>query len=92
MVRELTGMDVVRVLHLGWEGSKNGVLLASMQSDGFTVFSTVDGNLRYQQKIAALGVAMILLEATTNQLSDVPPLMARARAMPARETGCVIRQ
>jgi hypothetical protein len=90
LVLELTGLDVVQVLDLGWQGRKNGVLLASMQSEGFTVFSTVDGNLRYQQKIAASGVAMIVLEATTNQMSDVPPLMPRA--MPARVTGSVVRQ
>jgi hypothetical protein len=43
-----------------------------LQAEGFTGFSTVDGNVRYQQNIAASGVAIIVLEATTNRMSDVP--------------------
>jgi PIN like domain len=81
LLRELPGLDAVHVLDLGWQGRKNGVLLASMRAEGFTVFITVDRNLPYQQNIAASGVAVIVLEAAKNRLSDLRPLMPRVRSM-----------
>jgi hypothetical protein len=49
--------------------------------EGLTVFITVDRNLPYQQNIAASGVAVIVLEAAKNRLSDLRPLMPRVRSM-----------
>jgi hypothetical protein len=80
-VHELAELDAVHVVDLGWQGRKNGVLLASMRAEGFTIFITVDRNLPYQQNIASAGVAVIVLEAATNRLSELRPLMREVRAI-----------
>lgn len=78
--RELAGHDVHTVQSMGWSGKKNGELLALMVPDGFEVFVTVDQNLSYQQNLRAAKVAVIVLVAPTNRLSDLLPLMPSVRA------------
>ena len=81
LLRELAGLDVAHVLDLGWQGRKNGVLLASMLADGFTVFITVDRNVPYQQNIPASGIVVVVLEAPKNRLADLRPLMPKVRVI-----------
>ena len=59
---------------MGWSGKKNGELLALMSGDGFEILLTVDQNLRHQQNLAAAGVAVIVMVAASNRLSDLLPL------------------
>ncbi len=54
-------------------------LLALMVAQGFEVLMTVDQNLRYQQNLKAIGVAVIVLVATSNRLVDLVPLMPSAQ-------------
>jgi hypothetical protein len=63
---------------MGWAGKKNGELLALIVADGFEVLLTVDQNIRYQQPLAAAGVAVIVLVAATNRLADLIPLVPSA--------------
>ncbi len=81
LLRELAGLDVAHVLDLGWQGRKNGVLLASMLEAGFTVFITVDRNVPYQQNIPASGIIVVVLEAPKNRLADLRPLMVNVRVI-----------
>ena len=81
LMRELEGLNVAHVLDLGWQGRKNGVLLASMLEEGFTVFITVDRNVPYQQNIPASGIVVVVLEAPKNRLADLRPLMANVRVI-----------
>lgn len=81
LLRELVGFDVAHVLDLGWQGRKNGALLASMLADGFTVFVTVDRNVPYQQNIPTSGIVVIVLEAAKNRLADLRPLMFDVRVI-----------
>jgi hypothetical protein len=60
---------------MGWAGKKNGELLAVMSGDGFDVLLTVDQNLRHQQRLTATRVAVIVLVAASNRLSDLMPLV-----------------
>ena len=60
---------------VGWAGKKNGELLALMAGDGFEVLLTVDQNLRYQQNLAASGVAVVVMVAPTNRFKDLKPLV-----------------
>lgn len=46
---------------------------------GFTTLVTVDRNLQFQQNIAASGVAVIVLHARSNRLTDLRPLIADLR-------------
>jgi hypothetical protein len=77
--RELADYDIRTVVEMGWAGKKNGELLRLMIQEGFTILLTTDQNLRYQQNLQQAGVAVIVLIAPTNKLSDVLPLMPDAR-------------
>jgi hypothetical protein len=76
----LPGHDVRTVQEMGWAGLGNGELLREMTAAGFDVFLTVDQNLQYQQNLRAAGVAVVVLVAPTNRLSDLAPLMPKAAA------------
>ena len=78
--RELTGHDVRTIREMGWAGKKNGELLALMAGTGFEVLLTVDQNLRYQQNLAASGVAVVVMAAPTNRLADLLPLIPSVEA------------
>ncbi len=76
--RELADYEVCTVVEMGWSGKKNGELLRLMSQEGFTILLTTDQNLRYQQNLQQAGVAVIVLVATSNKLSDLLPLMPDA--------------
>ena len=73
--RELAGHDVRTIREMGWAGKKNGELLAAMAGAGFEVLLTVDRNLRYQQNLAAAGVAVVVMVALSNRLDHLVPLV-----------------
>ena len=64
---------------MGWSGQKNGALLALMVAQGFEVLLAVDQNLRHQQNLQAIGIAVIVLVAASNRLVDLVPLMPSAQ-------------
>ncbi len=59
---------------MGWSGVKNGKLLA-LAANEFDAFVTVDKNLPYQQNPTALPVAVVVLDALSNELSALLPLL-----------------
>jgi hypothetical protein len=59
---------------MGWTAIKNGELLA-LASDQFEIFVTVDRNLSFQQNVKASRIAVIVLQAKTNRLADLLPLV-----------------
>jgi hypothetical protein len=63
---------------MGWSGKRNGELLALMLADGFEVFVTVDRNIPFQQNIAAPGIAVLILVASSNRLADLLPVVPAA--------------
>ena len=69
----LTGHDVRTVPEMGWSGKKDGELLALMAGATFEVLVTVDRGIRHQQHLKAVGVAVVVLVATTNRLADLLP-------------------
>ena len=73
--RALVGHDVRTARQMGWTSIKNGELLA-LASERFDVFVTVDRNLPHQQNIRALPIAIITLQAKTNRLADLLPLVS----------------
>ena len=84
LAREIAGHEVKTARQMRWTAIKNGELLARV-SEHFDVFVTVDRNLSFQQNIAALPVAVIILHAPTNRLADlqriVPRLLAAIEAI-----------
>ena len=78
--REFPAHDVRTIREMGWAGTKNGELLALMAGAGFEVLLTVDRSLRYQQNLAAAGVAVVVMVAATNRLADLIPLAPAVEA------------
>src|SRR6202041_2249042 len=89
---ELPGHDVFTVQYLGWSGTKNGRLLARAIGDDFDVMVTMDNGVAYQQNIAALKLAIIVLEAESNDMNVLRPLIMRLRkAIKRAKPGAVVR-
>ena len=61
---------------MGWATVQNGALLA-LASQHFDVFVTVDRNLSFQQHLISFSIAVIVLEAKTNRLADLRPLVPK---------------
>jgi hypothetical protein len=77
--RELADYEIRTVVEMGWSGKKNGELLKLMTKGGFTILLTTDQNLRYQQNLQQAGVAVVVLVALSNKLSDLLPLIPNVR-------------
>jgi hypothetical protein len=43
----------------------------------FDVFMTVDRNLAFQQNLSQFDIAVLILQATSNRLADLKPLVPR---------------
>jgi hypothetical protein len=78
--KEIEGHQVVTVPQAGWAGIQNGELLRLAQAQ-FDVFVTVDRNLALQQHLAEFSIAVIILQAPTNRLQDLRPLIPRLQRM-----------
>jgi len=72
--RSLPNHDVRTVVETGWSGVKNGELLAFAANE-FDAFVTVDKNLPYQQNLTTLPVAVVVLDAVSNELAALLPLL-----------------
>jgi predicted nuclease of predicted toxin-antitoxin system len=72
--RALPSHQVSTVIQEGWSGIKNGKLLA-LAAKGFDAFITVDKNLPYQQNTSKLPVAVLVLDAASNELPYLLPLV-----------------
>ena len=79
--RELPDHEVRTVVEMGWAGKQNGELVRLLTAANFAVFLTTDQNLRYQQNLRGLCVAVVVLVAPTNRLQDLIPLMPTVRTM-----------
>lgn len=74
----LTGHAVRTVAEMGWSGIKNGQLLQRAAAE-FDCFLTVDRNLQFQQRIDALPLAVLVIQAVDNRLETLRPLMVAAQ-------------
>lgn len=76
LAKDIEGHEVVTVPEAGWAGIKNGELLARAQTQ-FDAFVTVDRNLAFQQNIPQFTLAIIVLQAPTNRLKALRPILPR---------------
>lgn len=87
--REIVGHEVKTARQMGWSTISNGELLA-LAEKRFDLFVTVDRNLSFQQNVPAFAIAVIVLRAKSNRLSElrtlVPELLA---SIPAAKRGTV---
>ena len=77
LAREIVGHDIQTIHELGWNGKKNGELLALMETAGFEVLLTVDQNLQFQQNLAGSTVAVLIMKARSNRLTDLAPMISK---------------
>ena len=75
LLLHLTGVDAVTVQALGWAGMKNGVWLRAARNAGYEILVTVDRRLEHQQNIPKSGHALVVLEARSTRVLDLPPLV-----------------
>ena len=57
-----------------WSGIKNGKLLV-LAATRFDVFLTMDQNLEFQQNLATLPIAILVVEALSNRMEHLRPLV-----------------
>lgn len=67
---------VLTVTDAGLSGYTNGQLLRRIAGD-FDVFITVDKSIQHQQNLGAHDIALVLLRAKSNDITDVEPLLPR---------------
>jgi len=81
--RSLPAHSVKTVVEMGWSGIQYGRFLA-LASEQFDAFVTADKNLPYQQNLAKLPVAVVVLAAHSNELPHLLPLVPRLEETLAR--------
>ena len=70
----LVGHEYFTVSRSGWAGIKNGKLLA-LAATRFDVFLTMDQNLEFQQNLATLPIAVLVVKALSNRMEHLVPLV-----------------
>ena len=81
----LVGHEVSTVPRRGWAGIKNGKLLGLAGAE-FDVFVTMDGNLEFQQNLASLPIAVLVIEAVSNWMDRATGRLAVTGALAIRGT------
>jgi hypothetical protein len=84
----LIGHTCSTVQEVGWSGRKNGSLLKLADST-FDVLLTIDDGLQYQQSLFGLSISVVIIEASSNKVEDVAPVVpaildALSRLRPAQ--------
>jgi hypothetical protein len=75
----------------GWSGRSNGDLLTAA-SASFDVFITTDRGIPHQQNLSRYAIGIVLLEARSNRIEDLAPLVPEVKARVASVApGVVIR-
>lgn len=85
--RSLAQHTVTTVAEAGWSGTRNGRLL-TLAAQSFDAFITVDKNLPHQQNLSKLPIAVLVLDAASNELSSLLPLVPALEAELARLAAC----
>jgi len=83
----LLGHETNTVQRRGWTSIKNGKLLA-LAANEFDVLLTADKGMEYQQNLASLPVAILIVLARSNRIEDlsaaVPAILAALAELPPR--------
>lgn len=72
---ELPGHECFTVAYMGWDGLRNGKLLAAAADAGFDALLTKDNNLEYEQNAKALPLAIVVLKAKFHDIEFIRPLI-----------------
>jgi predicted nuclease of predicted toxin-antitoxin system len=84
--------DVYTVAYLGWSGLENGDLLSAAAAQLFDLIVTLDSGVEHEQNLANLPIAVVILDAASNKIDDLRPLLPRLlHAMEALQPKTLIR-
>jgi hypothetical protein len=86
---DIPGHEVKTVAEVGWAGAKNGDLLRLAAAE-FDLLITVDRNLEYQQSFEGLSLAVIVIHASSNDITILRPLMPAVGAAIAQSRPGVV--
>ena len=76
LAKYLGSHDVKTVSQMGWGGTKNGKLLALAATE-FDALITFDKNMQYQQNMSTLPLSIIVLNASSNEVEFLAPLVPK---------------
>jgi predicted nuclease of predicted toxin-antitoxin system len=84
--------EVFTIAFMGWKGLRNGELLRRAENEGFDLLISRDAGIQYQQNLADLPVAVILLPSHAKKLEDILPMVpALLQAMSPIGTRTLLR-
>ncbi len=76
LAKDFIGYEIKTVPQMGWAGIKDRELLV-LAAAVFDVFITADRNLSFQQKLSQFDLSLIVLQAQSNRLADLVPLVPK---------------
>jgi len=71
----LTGHEVFTVAYMNWKSVENGDLLLAAGDAGFDGMLTLDSGVEYEQHLAALPVAVLIIKCKSSKIDDLRPLV-----------------
>jgi len=80
LATQLSGHEVKTVSQMGWAGIKDGEVLRLTEGE-FEILITVDRNLPFQQNLAVLDLAVLVLQVPSNRLADLQVLVPKILAI-----------
>ena len=93
---KLTGLfapevEAMTVAQQGWRGKDNGELIALARRE-FDALATMDRGIPHQQNLKDVDLVILLLEASSNRLADLAPIIDEAKvALSEARPGEVVR-
>jgi predicted nuclease of predicted toxin-antitoxin system len=78
--REFVGYEIKTVPQMGWAGIKDRELLVLAEVE-FDIFVTADRNLSFQQNLSQFDLSLIVLQAQSDRLADLKPLVPKVLEM-----------
>lgn len=76
---ELPGHEVQTAQQMGWSGIENGDLLKAAAEVGFDALITLDRGIEFQQNLAKLPMAVVLVRTSSNRIEALQPLAEAVR-------------
>ena len=87
LAADIRGHDVTTVPEAGWAALKNSDLLSRAQHE-FDAFVTTDRRLPFQQDLSRFSIAVIVLRAPSNRVTDLRRLIPQPlAALPVARRG-----